>query len=83
MGKLLTKSEKAEIKKKKYIKQINYEISKRCGVKIMCNLFDIKGDSDGSQKAALVKKADEDIAEFEEMLSRVWTYEQRNLLLIN
>ena len=49
----------------------------------MCNLFDIKGDSDGSQKAALVKKADEDIAEFEEMLSRVWTYEQRNLLLIN
>lgn len=71
MSRLLTKSEKAAIKKKKYIKQINYEIGSRYGVKNMCNLFDIEGDSDGSQKAALVKKADEDIAEFEEMLSKV------------
>jgi hypothetical protein len=71
MSKLLTKSEKAVIKKKKYIKQINYEIGSRYGVKNMCNLFDIEGDSDGSQKAALVKKADEDIVEFEEMLSKV------------
>ena len=71
MRKLLTKSEKKEIKKKKLIKEINYEINTRYGIKNMCNIFDIEGDSDGSQKAALVKKADEEIAEFEEMLSKV------------
>lgn len=67
----MTKSEKAEIKKKKLIKDINYEINTRYGVKNMCNIFDIEGDFDGSEKAALLQKADQDIAEFEEMLSKV------------
>jgi len=66
----LTKSEKAEIKKKKLIKDINYEISTRYGIKNMCNIFDIEGDDDGSKKASLVMKADAEIAEFEEMLSK-------------
>ena len=36
----------------------------------MCNIFDIEGDNDGSKKASLVMKADAEIAEFEEMLSK-------------
>lgn len=71
MTKLMTKSEKAEIKKKKLIKDINYEINTRYGVKNMFNIFDIEGNFGGSEKAALLQKADQDIAEFEEMLSKV------------
>ena len=37
----------------------------------MFNIFDIEGNFGGSEKAALLQKADQDIAEFEEMLSKV------------